>query len=178
MKICIDPGHSGPYEPGACAGGVTEATMNLAISKALGRILKLLGYEVIYTRDGDIESDDLGCRTQLANDEGADLFVSIHCNSAESVDVNGVEVYHYPGSSEGMLLADDIQGLLALTTPLKDRGVKEADFAVLRLADMPAVLVECGFLSSVKDREFLVDGHQQTAIALGIAAGINRYHIA
>lgn len=54
MKICIDPGHSGPYEPGACAGGVTEAAMNLAISKALGGTLQVLGYGVIYTREGDI----------------------------------------------------------------------------------------------------------------------------
>jgi len=88
----------------------------------------LLGYEVMYTRDGDIETDDLGCRAQRANDKGADLFVSIHCNSAESVDANGVEVYHYPGSSEGMFLADNIQGLLALTTPLKKRDQrKESD---------------------------------------------------
>lgn len=178
MKICIDPGHSGSYEPGACAGGVTEASMNLAISKALGGTLLLLGYDVIYTRDDDIETDDLGSRAQLANAEGADLFVSIHCNSAESIDANGVEVYHYPDSSEGMLLASNIQGSLVVTTPLNDRGVKEADFAVLRLADMPAVLVECGFLSSAKDREFLVDEQKQTAIALGIAAGINRYHLA
>jgi len=74
--------------------------MNLSINKALGGTLLLLRYEVIYTRDGDIESDDLGSRAQRANDERADLFVSIHCNSAEPVDANGVEVYHYPGSSE------------------------------------------------------------------------------
>jgi len=47
MKICIDPGHSGPYEPGACAGGVTEADACMAISKALGGTLQVLGYEVI-----------------------------------------------------------------------------------------------------------------------------------
>lgn len=150
----------------------------MAISTALGGTLMLLGYEVMYTRKGDIETDDLGSRAKLANDLGADLFVSIHCNSAESIDAKGVEVYHYPGSTEGMDLAGDIQEVLTITTPLKDRGVKEADFAVLRLADMPAVLVECGFISSEEDREFLVDGRQQTAIALGIAAGINRYHIA
>lgn len=56
MKVCIDPGHSGPYEAGACAGGVTEATMNIAISKALGGTLMLLGYEVLYTRNGDMKS--------------------------------------------------------------------------------------------------------------------------
>jgi len=138
----------------------------------------IVSFTVIYTRDGDIETDDLGFRAQFANFQEADLFISIHCNAAEDADANGVEVYHYPDSSEGMLLANQIQKLLVVTTPLKDRGVKEADFAVLRLADMPAVLVECGFLSSEKDREFVIDGQQQASLALGIAAGINRYHIA
>lgn len=178
MRICIDPGHSGPYEPGACAGGVTEAAVNMAISKALGGTLSLLGYEVMYTRQGDIKTDDLEFRAQLANEQGADGFVSIHCNSAESIAANGVEVYHYPGSDEGMHLATDIQSMLTVSTPLKDRGVKEENFAVLRLTDMPAVLVECGFLSSEEDRGFLIDEKQQMAIAFSIAAGINRYFIA
>jgi len=178
MKICIDPGHSGPFEPGACAGGVTEAAANMAISKALGATLLFFGYEVMYTRNGDIETDDLEFRGQLANEEGANAFVSIHCNSAESITANGVEVYHYPGSDEGLHLATDIQSMLTVSTPLKDRGVKEENFAVLRLTDMPAVLVECGFISSEEDREFLMDEKKQTAIAFGIAAGINRYFIA
>lgn len=178
MKICIDPGHSGPYEPGACAGKVTEATVCLAISKVLGGMLHLLGYEVIYTREGDIETDDLGFRAQVANDSGANAFVSIHCNSADSVEANGIEVYHYPDSEEGMTLAVGIEGVFMLSVPLKDRGVKEANFAVLRLTNMPAALVECGFLSSENDRSFLIDEKKQTSLAFGIAAGINRYFIA
>jgi len=93
------------------------------------------------------------------------------------VSANGVEVYHYPGSDEGMHLATNIQSMLTVSTPLKDRGVKEENFAVLRLTNMPAALVECGFLSSEENREFLMDDKKQTAIALGIAAGINRYFI-
>jgi len=177
MKICIDPGHSGPYEPGACAGGVTEAAVSMAISKALGETLILLGYEVIYTRNGDIETDDLEFRAQLANGVGADAFVSIHCNSAESTAASGIEVYHYHGSDEGTQLAKAIQSMLAVSTPLKNRGVKEENFAVLRLTDMPAVLVECGFLSSEADRNFLIDEKKQTSIAFGISTGINRYFI-
>jgi len=177
MKICIDPGHSGPYEPGACVGGVTEAAINMAISKNVGEILFWLGYEVIFTRIGDIEQDDLEFRAQLANNEDADLFVSIHCNSAESPVANGVEIYHHPDSEEGMTLAVLIAGVLPESTTLENRGVKEENFAVLRLTNMPAVLVECGFLSSESDRQILTDERQQTAIALGIAAGINRYFI-
>jgi N-acetylmuramoyl-L-alanine amidase len=150
----------------------------MAIGKALGGALTLLGYEVMYSREGDIETDDLGFRAQLANDNGVDAFVSIHCNSAESTAAKGVEVYHYPGSDAGTQLATGIQRMLAVSTPLKDCGVKEDNFAVLRLTTMPAVLVECGFLSSEEDRNFLIDDKQQTAIAFGIAAGINRYFIA
>lgn len=177
MKICIDPGHSGPFEPGACAGEVTEAAVNMAISKLVGDLLFMLGYEVIFTRRGDIETDDLEFRARLANDGGADLFVSIHCNAAESAAANGVEFYHYPDSEEGMLLASAIEGVLPKYTMLKDRGVGEADFAVLRLTNMTAVLVECGFLSSKEDREILTDESKQSVIAMGIAAGINRYVI-
>lgn len=177
MKNCIDPGHSGPFEPGACAGGLTEAAVNMEISKALGGMLHLLGYEVVYTREGDIENDDLGFRAQVANDSGADAFVSIHCNSAESGEANGVEIYHHPDSEEGMTLAVLIEGVFILSVPLKDRGVKEDNFAVLRLTNMPAVLVECGFLSSENDRSFITDEKKRMAIVLGIAAGINRYFI-
>lgn len=177
MKICIDPGHSGPYEPGACAGKVTEASICLGISKALGGMLHLFGYEVVYTREGNIDTDDLGFRAQVANDSGADAFVSIHCNSAESVEANGIEIYHHPDSEEGMTLGALIEGTFILSVPLRDRGVKEANFAVLRLTNMPAVLVECGFLSSENERNFLMDEKNQISIALGIAAGINRYFI-
>lgn len=178
MKICIDPGHSGPYEPGACASGVSEAKVNMEISKLLGGALLLLGYEVLYTRNGDIENDDLGFRAEVANEAEADVFVSIHCNSAELITANGVEVYHYPDSEEGVTLARGIESGLVMTIPLQNRGVKEDDFAVLRLTNMPAVLVECGFLSSDEDRNFLLDEKKQTSLAFGIAAGINRYFVA
>ena len=121
MKICIDPGLSGPFEPGACAGGVIEAVVNMKIGKLVGDLLFMLGYEVIFTRRGDIETDDLEFRARLANDEGADLFVSIHCNSAESATANGVEIYHYPDSEKGRLLASAIEGVLPKYSALKDR---------------------------------------------------------
>ena len=175
MKICIDPGHSGPYEPGSCADGVAEATLNLAISNALGEALILLRHDVLYTRCGDIETDELVFRAEVANKNQADLFVSIHCNSAKSIEAKGIEVYRYPGSSSGMLLATDIQKVLIANTPFKDRGVKKADFVVLRLTDMPAALVQCGFISSAIDQAVLVDPNQQKNIAQAIATGIDHY---
>ncbi|SDN29819.1 N-acetylmuramoyl-L-alanine amidase, partial [Dendrosporobacter quercicolus] len=105
MKIVIDPGHSGPLEPGACAGGVRECDVVLAIAGLLAERLEDEGHAIWLTRTGDIATGDLGFRAALANAQGADVFVSIHANSAASPAAQGTEVYHYPGSSEGKRLA-------------------------------------------------------------------------
>ena len=67
MKICIDPGHSGPCEPGACAGGVTEANINLQVAKIAARILASRGHEVKLTREKDIDNDDLLWRAETCS---------------------------------------------------------------------------------------------------------------
>ena len=74
MRICIDPGHSGPYEPGACAAGVTEAAINMEIAMWLAIYLREAGQEVLLTREGDIESDSLSERCRMANEWEADIF--------------------------------------------------------------------------------------------------------
>lgn len=175
MLICIDPGHSGPVEPGAVGGGFTEAELNLAIAQATGYCLEAAGFDVIYTREADIEDDGLAFRAEIANDQAADLFVSIHCNAAGSDAAYGVEAYHYPGSADGGRLAAAIQTELAALGYTRDRGVKEANFAVLRLTDMTAVLVECGFITSAHDRSVLTDPAGQQQIAKAIVSGIETY---
>ena len=74
MKIVIDPGHSGPVEPGACAGGVRECDVVLAIAKLLTAQLYDAGYETLLTRTGDIQTDGLAFRADLANANGADVY--------------------------------------------------------------------------------------------------------
>lgn len=175
MKICIDPGHSGPFEPGVCAAGYTEADLNMSIACQLGDQLNDAGYEVVFTRNGNIDHDSLVFRSNIANAILADIFISIHCNGAGSILAQGVETYCYPGSDEGFRLASLVQTELASLSYTHDRGVKEANFAVLRLTDMPAVLVECGFLTSEKDREVLIDATWQKRIASAIVSGIETY---
>lgn len=177
MKVCIDPGHSGPIEPGACAASYTEADLNLAIALCLGNMLETKGNEVIYTRVGDIDNDGLAFRANLANDADADIFVSIHCNAAGRVEALGVETYHYPGSDEGRHLALCIQKELSLAEYTVNRGVKEANFAVLRLTNMPAVLIECGFITSDADREVLISEEGKRIIAEAIVSGIETYSL-
>ncbi|MCX7781899.1 MAG: N-acetylmuramoyl-L-alanine amidase [Negativicutes bacterium] len=171
MRICLDPGHSGPVEPGACAAGFTEAALNLAIAFQAGGQLAAKGYDVIYTRSGDIDTDGLEFRAVIANEIKADLFISIHCNAAASAEAYGVETYHYPNSAEGRRLAGCIQRELAALNYTRDRGVKEnGNLAVLRLTDMPAALVECGFITSEHDRAVLVTDEGQQRIAQAIVS--------
>jgi len=175
MKICLDPGHSGPVEPGAGAAGYTEGAINLQIAKKIGDMLTKQGYDVIYTRTGDIEDDGLAFRAEIANSAEADIFVSIHCNAAANFEARGVETYHYPASYDGAELARCIQTELAAVNYTRDRGVKEANFAVLRLTNMPAVLIECGFITSSHDRFTLTTDQGQRQIAAAIVLGIKTY---
>ena len=175
MRICLDAGHSGPAEPGACSNGLTEAALNLTIALTLGRELAGGGHDIIYTRAGDIEDDGLAWRADRANSVQADLFLSIHCNAAVSSAAHGVEVYHYPASAGGRKLAGCLQQALTAAAYTADRGVKEADFAVLRLTEMPAALVEIGFLTSAEDRTVLASAAGWERIATALAAGIAAY---
>jgi len=113
MKICIDPGHSGPVEPGACAGGMLECDVVLAASLALNAILLAAGHETLLTRDADIDTDDLFFRSYLSNGWPADLFISIHANSAVNTLARGMEAFHYPDSDDGAELAAAILAELA-----------------------------------------------------------------
>lgn len=177
MKICIDPGHSGPFEPGACAGELTEAELNLAVAQKLGAVLSNCGYQVLYTREGNIENDELTWRAELANEQQADLFISLHCNSADSSAARGFEVYHYPDSVNGNKLAEAIRHSFLSFPYTQDRGVKEANFTVLQQTNMPAVLIELAFLSSELDRNMLTNELYQTVMALIIAISIHGYRI-
>ena len=124
MKICIDPGHSGPVEPGAVFGKITEAALNLAMADCTGAALTAAGHEVIFTRQGDIADTSLSCRAVLANEWAADFFISLHCNALSSPEACGVETYHYPDSVAGRALATAIQAELAALHYTAERGVK------------------------------------------------------
>lgn len=175
MKIVIDPGHSGPVEPGACAGGVRECDVVLAIARLLVEQLEEQGHVVLLTRNGDIATDDLAFRAELANANQADLFVSIHANSAAKPTAHGTEVYHFPESEQGRRLAGLIQISLVAEMNTADRGVKEASFQVLRETQCPAVLVEVAFISHEQDRQLLTAYAGQLGAAVAIARGIKEY---
>lgn len=172
--IVIDPGHGGD-RPGACYEGIMEKDIDLAVSLKLVSILQNQGFQVIMTRSTDVEIG-LYERADLANAAGADVFVSLHSNAAENrPDYQGIYTYYHPSSNRGARLAQAIQTPLCQITGGIDRGIKDADFVVLRETDMCAVLVEMGFMTNHEELMNLTDDSYQQLLAQGIAQGIVDY---
>ena len=175
MRIAIDPGHSGACEPGACAAGVTEAEVALAIALKLSQLLLSAGHSILMTRSGDCPLTGLKWRTQLANCWRADLFISIHANSYSEPTAHGSEVYYFPGSRYGLTLARLIQAEMVGRLGTTDRGFKHARYTVLQETICPAVLVETAFLSNPDERKLLSAPDSQQLFAEAIAVAVARF---
>lgn len=172
-KIVIDAGHGGK-DPGAIGpNGLQEKDVNLAVAITAAAILQNAGIKTKLTRDRDIFVE-LQDRCQIANSFGADYFVSIHCNSFTSPTAHGIETYCYKFGGKGEALAKAIQNELIAVTALTSRGVKAANFAVLRETKMPAVLVEMAFISNPEEEKLLASTEFQDKCALAIAKGIGK----
>ncbi|SNZ15786.1 N-acetylmuramoyl-L-alanine amidase [Terribacillus aidingensis] len=171
--IAIDAGHGGK-DSGAIANGVLEKRVVLPIAKKTQAKLQAQGAEVMMTRSNDsyIELED---RANQANTAGADVFVSIHANAASATAASGTEVYYYPGSSSGYALAAAVQTGLLNQLGSHNRGVKSADFNVLRNTSMPAVLAEIGFLTNAPEAQKLASASYQEKAAAGLVQGIRDY---
>ena len=171
--VVIDPGHGG-RDPGAVGiGGLRETDVVLDISLEVERILKQQGVTVYLTRNTEREVD-LAPRVDFAENRRADVFVSIHANaiSLSRPDVNGVETYHAPGAQLGSRLAHTIHRVILQTFNMRDRGVKAANFYVIRKTTMPSVLVETGFVTGNEDYKLLRDSAWRKQMAGAIARGI------
>ena len=177
MKIFIDPGHGGP-DPGATGNGVVEEVVNLNVSLELARLLRQAGYSVMIYRTTSDENvlqnknADLRNRAQMANDWGADYFISIHTNSSENTAAQGVEAYVYRLGGASERLGKSITSAVSRELGSRDRGVMKANFAVLRRTNMPAVLVELGYLTNKTEALNLNSPAWQRAVAKAIFDGI------
>ncbi|MEO1367708.1 MAG: N-acetylmuramoyl-L-alanine amidase [Acidobacteriota bacterium] len=174
MRICVDAGHGG-RDPGAVGTDpfrLLEKDVNLSVAEMLEGELEAMGHDVVMTRRQD-RTLGLSARAHFANRAGADLFVSIHANAGAPT-VQGMEVFHFPGSEQGALLADRVLAeMLAAYPEHRNRGVKEAAFTVLRRTAMPAVLVELEFLTHPGQLAFLADRGSHRGLAAAIARGVN-----
>jgi N-acetylmuramoyl-L-alanine amidase len=195
QTICLDPGHGG-VDTGEAQGRNYEKKYTLLLARELASLLAEHGFKVVMTRteDGAVELSE---RPQLAARRGADLFVSLHYNAADS-SVHGVEVFCLapPGMNSSdagggksihpaetgnaqdghnVLLAYHVQKSITRNMPLEDLGLKRSHFEVLRLAHMPAILIEGGFLSNPAEAKNIYDASFRKRIARAIVDGIVAY---
>ena len=179
-EIFIDPGHGGP-DPGAVSNGVTEEFVNLNVSLELARLLRDAGFDVrIYrtTSDENVlenKNADLRNRAETANRWGADYFISIHTNSSANTAAQGVEAYVYRLGTASERLGQSIVDSVSENLGSRNRGVMQANFAVLRRTNMPAVLVELGYLTNPTEALNLNSPAWQRAVAAAIFEGIVDY---
>ncbi|WP_375468170.1 N-acetylmuramoyl-L-alanine amidase [uncultured Nostoc sp.] len=174
VVVIIDPGHGGKDSGALGIGGAREKDVILPIGKRLAEILQQNGVQVIMTRDSDYFVTLPG-RVLLAERANADVFVSIHANSAGASrpDVNGLEVYYY---DSGLGLARIVRSsILQSIGTIKDRGVRRARFYVLRKSSMPSILVETGYMTGREDMARLRTSAYQNKMAEAIARGVLQY---
>lgn len=180
--ICLDAGHGGS-DPGALnrREGINEKTVTLDITLKLAKLLRAQGWNVILTRSSDRDvswagssgKQELGARARVANDFGADLFVSIHANASVKPSINGTSIHWYKSSD--YRLARLMESGVMSATGRKNRGLIKNRFYVLAHTEMPAVLVETAFLTNSTEGSMLADPWYRKKIARGIAAGLQVY---
>lgn len=168
-KIVVDAGHGGS-NPGAVYQGRRESDDALRLAMAVGKILESNGYDVTYTRTSDV-TQSVGQKAAIANEEGADLFVSIHRNAGEYPgQYSGVQTLIYDDSGIKKQMAENIDANLE-ALGFRNAGVSiRPNLVVLNSTQMPALLVEAGFIDSDTDNR-LFDSRFQ-AMAQAIADGI------
>lgn len=189
MKVFINPGHDIKYDSGAvhtnASGDVDlrECDVAIEIGTAVKKYLEAAGCECYMMQSDNLAPTAYGRSdyddrqgstvTETANDWGADVFVSIHCNAANG-EARGTETECYSRMSNGGNLAQCIQAQLASSIDTTDRGVNERpDLLVLKYTDMPAALVETAFIDNDDDMMLLVNHWDD--IARAIARGITDY---
>lgn len=183
MKVYLSPGHGGS-DPGAAANGVQEKAVNLAVSLLVRDMLKAHGCEVKMGRETDTYVP-YSTRITQANKWPADCYIAIHHNAADNQEAKGFEVYHsIIPTSKGKVLAEYIVERMAVTTSLVNRGARTRESEIrpgvdyyieIREPKMPAVIVECGFLTNPDDAKYCASKMGQTDIAQGISQGILKW---
>lgn len=181
MKVYVNPGHDRAYDPGAVNPntGLREADIAAKIGELVVKYLNAVGIETICRQSDNLCYDSPYSDRNIAvcpeaNEWGADLFISIHCNASGSGSARGTEqeVYSFGGDSE--ILANCIQNQIVSSLNTVDRGVKEyPGLIVLKHTSMPAVLIETAFIDNAEDAYLLENETDEFARA--IARGITDY---
>lgn len=189
--IIIDAGHGGFDGGASAADGTVEKDINLQIALKTAHILKLNGFKVIMTRNTDTGTEDdesqtipkrkksdLSNRLQIMKDNPDAIFVSIHLNKFTTSAANGAQVFYTKNYKEAYDLANSVQqSITTLIQPENTRVVKQGTDStyLLKNATVPAIIVECGFLSNKAELEKLKSDDYQSQMSFAIISGIMDY---
>ena len=192
MKIAVFAGHGGS-DPGAVDpieleenDGIyqdeiysEESDINLEAALILQSMLEKKGHKVIMARTEDIYVN-LYERVEMANKNNADIVISLHANAASTPSASGIETFYYSSptytSKKGKQLARLIQRELIDVTDTPDRGIKGRDnLFVLRETNMPAILLEMGFITNLKEEKLLNEKEYLFLLMKAVTTGINKY---
>ncbi len=167
--IVIDAGHGGFDRGGIPGQRIAEKAMTLDVALRLKHLLQASGYRVLMTRDSDVFVP-LPARVAIANSYRDAIFVCIHFNAAPRGGANGIETYFY--SRQSLPLASAIHYYVSRGAPSPNRGVRRRGYYVLRKCTVPAVLVECGFLTNPTDAQYAQSVSYRQQLAEEIGRGI------
>lgn len=169
ITVVIDAGHGGHDRGGIPGQRVAEKDMTLDVARRLSKVLSARGYRVVMTRDSDVFVP-LGTRVAIANSYRNAIFVCIHFNATGRRGASGIETYFY--SHDSLALASAIHYYVAGGAPSDNRGVRRRGYYVLRKTAIPAVLVECGFLTNPTEAAYAQSASYRQKLAEEIAAGV------
>lgn len=167
--VVVDAGHGGHDRGGIPRQRVSEKAMTLDVAQRLRNVLEQSGYRVVMTRNNDVFIP-LGTRVAIANSYRDAIFVSVHFNSARRSGADGIETYFYSGQS--LPLASAIHAQVVRGAPSPNRGIRRRGFFVLRRTRIPAVLVECGFLTNPNEARYVQASSYRQKLAEEIARGV------
>ena len=180
--VVIDPGHGGGDSGAVGHYGVKEKDVTLYVALRVEKLLKDAGAKVVMTRttDRDVSYRNSPNRTELQArvnkcPPDTDIFISIHCNAFSNPSSHGMETYYYSGSPQSRRLAVLLNEELAKYGGRFNRGVRTANYYVLKHNPHPSSLVELAFVTNYEEENLLADDDYQDALAKAIASAVNRY---
>lgn len=183
--IVIDAGHGGIDGGAVGQNGSVESELNLKYSQELKKLCEEIGFEVVMTRsdmDGlysptaeNKKRSEMENRERIINESGADFMVSIHMNSFSLSSCRGAQVFYDYGDEDGKRFAESVQNSLFSNINFAKKNASVGDYYVLNCAKMPAILIECGYLSNPEEEKQLNSDEYRNLFCQTVLVGILNY---
>lgn len=183
--IVIDAGHGGRDKGCSGSNGSIESDINLSISRTLKTYLETLGIKVVMTRsdgNGLYKSDadnyklsDMEKRMEIINNTSPDMIISIHQNSFSDSSQKGAQAFYQEGDEVSMNFASSVQSQLISQLPNARQEINDGDYYILKESKLPAILIECGYLTNSEEETLLMSEEYQNKVAYAIMCGVVKY---